>query len=166
MSSGSGAFWDDDKSIEHEVVRLRVAVKKLEGERNELLAEVQRLRKGADSDLSKSGPRLATMPLPQRLPTPTQPYVPAAFRDEPPTGGPPAREDRASFDASSLKTLRADQLDGLPYGLVVLDREGAVLQYNDTESRMAKLPKDQVIGRNFFRDIAPCTGVAPSPAEI
>lgn len=164
-----------DKALQQELIWLRSAVKKLEAEKNELLSELSRMRAwGTQSatvpkfspnetasmflPTSEASPRFPTMPLiPPKRPV-TQPYLPAAYQDQPPTGGPVA-EDKASFDVSSLKTLRADQLDALPYGLVVLDREGSVLQYNDTESRMARLPKDQVIGRNFFRDIAPCTRV-------
>jgi photoactive yellow protein len=47
----------------------------------------------------------------------------------------------------------------VPYGLVVLDREGRVVAYNDTESRLARLAKDRVIGKNFFLEVAPCTRV-------
>ena len=165
-----------DKALQQEVIWLRSAVKKLEAEKNELVSELSRLRAwGTQSTapkfspnetapmflpMNEATPRVPTRPLPAVTATSpvTQPYLPPAYQDQPPTGG-PVSEDKASFDVSSLKTLRADQLDGLPYGLVVLDREGSVLQYNDTESRMARLPKDQVIGRNFFRDIAPCTRV-------
>lgn len=68
-------------------------------------------------------------------------------------------EDRADFDLSKLKQLKAEELDALPYGLVVLDSDGNVVTYNDTESRLARLPRARVVGKNFFRDVAPCTRV-------
>ncbi|MDP3278961.1 MAG: PAS domain-containing protein [Deltaproteobacteria bacterium] len=72
---------------------------------------------------------------------------------------PLAVEDRASFDLGRVRQLRTEELDSLPYGLIVLDSEGRVLSYNDAESRMAKLRREQVIGKNFFSDVAPCTRV-------
>ncbi|MEL6350003.1 MAG: PAS domain-containing protein [Myxococcota bacterium] len=65
----------------------------------------------------------------------------------------------SSVDVGKISQLSAAQLDGLAYGVIRLDARGRVLAYNDTESRMAGLPKDQVIGRNFFADLAPCTRV-------
>jgi photoactive yellow protein len=38
-----------------------------------------------------------------------------------------------------------------------MDRQGTVLRYNSTESRASGLPPARVIGRHFFRDVAPCT---------
>lgn len=68
-------------------------------------------------------------------------------------------EERADFDAGRLRQLDAPQLDSLPYGVVVVDREGRVVEYNDTEARMVGLERSQVIGKNFFLDIAPCTRI-------
>lgn len=85
----------------------------------------------------------------------TNPYLPAV-------GAPAASaavEDRAELDLGRLRHLRDDELDALPYGLVVVDAHGTVLAYNDTESRMVGLRKERVVGRNFFTDIAPCTRV-------
>jgi photoactive yellow protein len=65
----------------------------------------------------------------------------------------------ASVDVGSLGRMTPDQLDGLPFGVVTLDSNGRVIGYNDTESRLAGLPKDRVIGRNFFTEVAPCTRV-------
>ena len=64
-----------------------------------------------------------------------------------------------SVDVSTLGRMDAAQLNALPYGVVTLDARGRVLAYNDTESRMAGLPPERVIGRNFFSDIAPCTRI-------
>ena len=47
-------------------------------------------------------------------------------------------------------------LDQLAFGVVGLDREGRVDRYNTHEERSSGLARDQVIGRNFFFDVAPC----------
>ena len=51
-------------------------------------------------------------------------------------------------------------LDLLPYGVIVTDRDGTVLFYNEREEEIAGRSRADVVGRNFFTDIAPCTRVA------
>lgn len=63
------------------------------------------------------------------------------------------------IDFGAVSRLSPDELDTLPYGLICLDAHGRVVHYNDTESRMARLPKGKVVGRNFFTEVAPCTRV-------
>lgn len=58
-----------------------------------------------------------------------------------------------------LDALSGAELDELPVGVIQLDRDGTVLQYNETESSLARLSQSDVVGRNFFREIAPCTAV-------
>jgi photoactive yellow protein len=58
-----------------------------------------------------------------------------------------------------LDTLSREDLDELPVGIIQLDRDGTVLQYNETESSLARFQRADVLGRNFFREIAPCTAV-------
>jgi len=50
-------------------------------------------------------------------------------------------------------------LDALPFGLIHIQGDGRVLQYNQAESRISGLAPEKVVGRNFFREIAPCTSV-------
>jgi photoactive yellow protein len=59
----------------------------------------------------------------------------------------------------SLMSMSQEQVDDLPYGFIVLDEQGVILLYNRYEALMAKLPPERVIGKNFFRDVAPCTRV-------
>ncbi len=59
--------------------------------------------------------------------------------------------------AATLAAMADHELDALPFGVVEMDRQGTVLRYNATESRASGLPPDRVIGRHFFRDVAPCT---------
>lgn len=63
------------------------------------------------------------------------------------------------IDFGAVSKLSPEALDALPYGLITLDASGRVLQYNDTESRLVGLPKERVIGRSFFGEVAPCTRV-------
>ena len=55
--------------------------------------------------------------------------------------------------------LTAEELDGLPFGAIQLDAEGVVLAYNKAEEKLSGRRRDEVVGKNFFRDIAPCTRV-------
>ncbi|MCB9743980.1 MAG: PAS domain-containing protein [Alphaproteobacteria bacterium] len=81
------------------------------------------------------------------VPSPVQP---------PPSTGP---LQLGNIDLGLMTRLSAEQLNGLPFGVVTLDARGRILAYNDTESRMAGIPVDAVLGRNFFSEVAPCTRV-------
>ncbi len=63
----------------------------------------------------------------------------------------------SSFDASSIDDRTDEELDALPFGVVCLDDEGIVLRYNLYESRFARLDRNAVLGRDFFREVARCT---------
>lgn len=58
-----------------------------------------------------------------------------------------------------IETLSPSELDALPFGIIRLDAQGTVLHYNTYEEQLAQLSKDEVVGRNFFREVAPCTDV-------
>ncbi|UQA54685.1 PAS domain-containing protein [Polyangium aurulentum] len=58
-----------------------------------------------------------------------------------------------------LAALSQEEVDDLPYGFVVLDGEGKILLYNRYESRLSRLSPERVIGKNFFKEVAPCTRV-------
>ncbi len=55
-----------------------------------------------------------------------------------------------------LHTKTDEELDVLPFGVITLDREGTVVRYNRVEARLARLDRALVIGKSFFRKIAPC----------
>ncbi len=63
--------------------------------------------------------------------------------------------DPALLDA--LETAPLSDIDQLGFGLIVMDREGAVLGYNQRESKLSGLPATGVTGRNFFTEVGPCT---------
>lgn len=56
-----------------------------------------------------------------------------------------------------LARLSPEQLDELPFGAIKVDRRGTILLYNKAESLISGRDPQRVIGKNFFRDIAPCT---------
>ncbi len=64
------------------------------------------------------------------------------------------------FGAEHVDNLMAQdpsRLDRLPFGAILLDRTGRVLKYNAYESALASRPAQEVMGKNFFNDVAPCT---------
>ena len=74
---------------------------------------------------------------------------------------PQAIQWTALYDAddvrNALATMPASDIDRLPFGVIKVDRKSTVLLYNEAEGRFAGCSPATVIGRNFFRDIAPCT---------
>jgi photoactive yellow protein len=52
------------------------------------------------------------------------------------------------------------EFDAMAFGMIQLDREGVVRTYNEWEAKLARRDAQDVIGRNFFTDVAPCTNVA------
>lgn len=59
----------------------------------------------------------------------------------------------------TLDSMSEKELDSLPQGVIQLDAQGTILQYNAYEARIAGLTKEKVIGKNFFKQVAPCTDV-------
>jgi photoactive yellow protein len=59
----------------------------------------------------------------------------------------------------TIDGLTSEQLDALPCGIIQLDCQGYILQYNDYESNLAHRQKENVLGKNFFKEVAPCTDV-------
>ena len=62
-------------------------------------------------------------------------------------------------ELESFDRLSEMELDELPFGAIRLDKEGKILSYNTTESKLTGRDPKRVIGRNFFKDVAPCTNV-------
>jgi photoactive yellow protein len=63
------------------------------------------------------------------------------------------------FDLENAKTLTGGDLDALPFGVIVVDRSGTIVEYNSYEREMAHMGERVLIGLNFFRDVAPCTAI-------
>ncbi len=64
-----------------------------------------------------------------------------------------------TFFFNRIDSISEAELDSKPYGVIQLDGEGRVLRYNAFESQLSGLNQQKVIGKNFFTQIAPCTGV-------
>ncbi|MEP7126982.1 MAG: 4-vinyl reductase [Byssovorax sp.] len=60
------------------------------------------------------------------------------------------------FNPHRVDDLSDAELDSLAFGVIALDEEGTVLRYNLYESRLARLDQHQVVGRNFFTEVARC----------
>lgn len=69
----------------------------------------------------------------------------------------PSTVDDASVDIFALDGYDDAQLDDLRFGVICLDAQGTILRYNLAEARLARLDRSKVVGRDFFRRIAPCT---------
>jgi photoactive yellow protein len=63
-------------------------------------------------------------------------------------------------DVSALDAFDDAQLDDLRFGVICIDERGIILRYNLAEARLARLDRSRVLGRDFFRRIAPCTATA------
>jgi photoactive yellow protein len=63
----------------------------------------------------------------------------------------------ASFFFAKVNSVSEVELDSLPYGVIQLDPLGTVLRYNAFEAGLSGLKKQDVVGKNFFKQIAPCT---------
>jgi photoactive yellow protein len=58
-----------------------------------------------------------------------------------------------------ISNYSEEELNALPFGIIHLDENGMVLDYNAYESQISRLSCEHVIGKNFFAQIAPCTSV-------
>lgn len=59
--------------------------------------------------------------------------------------------------AEHLIQASEKMLNDASYGIVEVDASGAVVFYNDTESDFSGLDAEEVLGRNFFTSVAPCS---------
>lgn len=62
----------------------------------------------------------------------------------------------ASISPQDLETMSPAAIDDLPFGVVGFAPDTSVLLYNETESRLAGLPTDSVMGEPYFLGVAQC----------
>lgn len=55
--------------------------------------------------------------------------------------------------------MDAQLLDALPFGVILLNELGTIVFYNRSEEEKARLSRDEVVGKNFFTEVAPCAQV-------
>jgi photoactive yellow protein len=61
-------------------------------------------------------------------------------------------------DLLSTLTHSSEQaIDEASFGIVKMDQGFQVLAYNPFEQQLSGLDRSQVLGRHFFREVAPCT---------
>jgi photoactive yellow protein len=60
--------------------------------------------------------------------------------------------------ADVLGTVSEDALDEAPFGVVQIDDDGVVQFYNQYESELSGVDPEDAVGRNFFTQLAPCSG--------
>lgn len=64
------------------------------------------------------------------------------------------------FDAPGLfdwlETATAAELDALPFGVIAMNSNGLVDHYNASEATLSGLTPERLLGRHFFRSVAPC----------
>ena len=58
-----------------------------------------------------------------------------------------------------LTHMTASAIDSLPFGYIALSPDGTVRKYNRYEADLARKDPKDVLGKNFFREVAPCTQV-------
>ncbi len=75
------------------------------------------------------------------------------------TNGQSGRAPEVDDVLEVVDAMTPGELDGLPYGVIQLDRTGRILKYNAVESRLASLAPEDAIGKQFFTEVAPCTRV-------
>jgi photoactive yellow protein len=74
----------------------------------------------------------------------------------------PPTESESLIDRAEIERIHGlgeHELDLLPFGAIRLDKEGAILAYNRTEADLSGRRRENVLGKNFFTDVAPCTNV-------
>lgn len=86
--------------------------------------------------------------------------TPAAPRTGPPIGFcPTCAGELGIVPVEDLLHLGPAEYDRLPFGFITVDEDGTVLAFNAFETAYSGMREDDVLGRSFFRDVAPCTFV-------
>ncbi len=65
----------------------------------------------------------------------------------------------AEFGSEDLDNRLAEgpqYAEALPFGAILLDQMGNILRYNSAEGFISGRSPEDVIGKNFFNDVAPC----------
>ncbi|MGM0435011.1 MAG: photoactive yellow protein [Pseudomonadota bacterium] len=69
--------------------------------------------------------------------------------------------ERVNFDSDDIGNKLAEMsdrdIDKLAFGAINLDANGKILSYNKAEGEITGRKPEEVIGKNFFTEVAPCT---------
>jgi photoactive yellow protein len=66
----------------------------------------------------------------------------------------------------NLSDIAPQLFETLPFGGIQLAGDGTIMAYNRAESALSGLAPETVIGKNFFRDVAPCTAVKEFAGQV
>ncbi len=61
-----------------------------------------------------------------------------------------------SQDVDNILAREPQRAESLAFGAVLLDRSGKIVKYNKAEGMIAGRDPSQVVGKDFFNEIAPC----------
>ena len=56
-----------------------------------------------------------------------------------------------------LETMDQQSMDQLDFGVIRMTRDGIIKAYNQFELNLSGNQRDEVLGKSFFQQIAPCT---------
>lgn len=59
--------------------------------------------------------------------------------------------------ANELAKMSDDEVDKLAFGAIEIDKSGKILRYNAAEGDISGRNPQEMIGKDFFEDVAPCT---------
>lgn len=62
-----------------------------------------------------------------------------------------------SDDIDNPLAVDPSRIDRLPFGAIYLDPQGRILRFSKTESEFSGRRPEEVLGRNFFDEVAPCS---------
>ncbi|XOZ34146.1 photoactive yellow protein [Halomonadaceae bacterium KBTZ08] len=69
--------------------------------------------------------------------------------------------ERVNFGSDDIGNKLAEMsdkdIDNLAFGAINLDQNGKILSYNKAEGEITGRNPQEVIGKNFFTEVAPCT---------
>jgi photoactive yellow protein len=58
---------------------------------------------------------------------------------------------------NQVSKMSTSELNNMNFGAIKLDKSGKVLQYNAAEGEITGRDPKEVVGKNFFDEVAPCT---------
>lgn len=71
-----------------------------------------------------------------------------------------------TISIESLHAMQRDDYDALAFGVIELDKNFVVRNYNRPESLIARRKPEDTIGKHFFTEVAPCTNNADFRGRI
>ena len=67
----------------------------------------------------------------------------------------------ASDDVESILVSHPERIEGLPFGAILIDRDGIVLRYNNAQGLIWDRNSIDMLGKNFFEEVAPAAATRP-----